>query len=76
VPLTNQIRIATTGQIIAGKYTGWFVRVEDDTENTNGYLILISKSPQMTSCFDDWVVDMTSVASVFSERAWSVDWSE
>jgi hypothetical protein len=39
--MINNIKIGITGKILEGRHKGWYIYVEDDFENTGGYLILV-----------------------------------
>lgn len=62
------------GLIVAGtKYVGWKVKVEDDYENTGGFLILVWNEEKG---FDDWVEQPKGVVELFKTRQWQVRWPE
>jgi hypothetical protein len=52
----TDIPIGTVGKIMAGSDAGWYVRVDDDSTNIGGYLILIWRNTDEQEGFADWVV--------------------
>jgi hypothetical protein len=70
----SSIRVSTVGKIVAGDELGWYVRVDEDFENTGGYLILTSKTPDMRQCFDNWVKNIEDLKEYFDEAKWTVEW--
>jgi len=70
------VLINKTGLINSGEYTGRYVKVQDDTDNTGGYLVLLSKSKDFTSedGFDDWVESLDDLEGYFDERGWQIIW--
>ena len=68
------IRIGQVGKIAAGDQRGWYVRVDDDAENTGGYLILTCKTPDMADCFDGWAEDKKSLEQYFLGMGWRILW--
>jgi hypothetical protein len=67
------IEINKRGIIRSGDYQGWTVFIQDDSENTGGFLILIE---QGTEGYDDWVEDRASLEKYFEETNWVVDWEK
>lgn len=69
------MRIKTKGRILEGKYKNWHIFIQDDTENTGGYLILLS-SPNESEGYDDWVENWQSLEGYFREANWKIQWLE
>jgi hypothetical protein len=69
-----EVRIGQIGRIVQGDEAGCFVKVEDDTENTGGYLILTAKQPSMKDGYDNWVKDREALAGYFRESNWVIEW--
>jgi hypothetical protein len=70
------IRIGAVGRIVSGDYAGWYVKVQDDSENTGGFLILISgdRTFQSGKGFDGWVEGRAMLEGYFRESSWQVEW--
>ena len=62
--------------VLAGDNIAWQVRVEDDSVNTGGFLILASRNfaDPSAEAFDDWVEDEASLQGYFRESGWVVKW--
>lgn len=65
------IPINTKGTIRSGKYEGWSVFIQDDSENTCGYLILIERG---SDGYDYWVEDLESLQQFLQESGWEIEW--
>lgn len=72
IPL--DIRVGQVGRIAAGDQRGWYLRVDDDAENTGGFLILTCRTPDMTDCFDGWAENKQSLEQYFIESGWRILW--
>lgn len=72
--MKDRIKIGNIGRILKGDNVGFFIKVQDDSENTGGYLILQSKSDDFTSGFDDWVENSRALEQFFKESKWEIDW--
>ena len=70
----TEIKINQYGKIIKGEKKGWFIFVQDDQENTGGYLILISPSINSKIGFDAWVLNEDDLRKYFLESEWEIDW--
>ena len=71
-----KIEIGKKGLITEGDIKGWYIRVDDDSDNTGGFLILTSPDPDMSSIMghDNWVENEESLRSFFLESSWIIDW--
>jgi hypothetical protein len=71
-----EIEIGKKGLIIEGDTKGWYVRVDDDSDNTGGFLILTNPDPDMSSIVshDNWVENEESLRSFFLESSWIIEW--
>jgi hypothetical protein len=68
-------KIGKKGRIKAGVHAGFFVRIQDDSQNTGGSLILIWKdNPSMG--YDDWVENLIDLDQFVHESGWDVEWLE
>ena len=70
----NEIKVNRYGRIINGDYKGWSVFIQDDKENTGGYLILISQSKNSNIGYDDWVENYENLKQYFLESKWEIEW--
>ena len=73
------IKIGTVGKILKGEDAGWYVKIEDDSPSTSGYLILISSSSNMSPLdpspgFDYWVDSYDSLVGFFYASKWIIHW--
>jgi hypothetical protein len=68
------IPIGQKGRIIEGEDVGSYVKVIDASEATGGLLILTSKSTDMNSVHDSWVIDKEALVQYFNESGWVVEW--
>ena len=69
------VPVGVIGKIVSpGDKYGWFVKVEDDSQNTGGYLVLEWRDSPKTGS-DCWVENRESVNQFFREAGWKVVWS-
>jgi hypothetical protein len=68
------VPIGIVGRIVSsGERCGWYVKVQGDSENSGGFLILEwSENPRIG--FDSWVNTRGDVDRFFEESGWQVDW--
>lgn len=65
--------IGKLGRIKSGEHAGFFVRIQDDSINTGGLLILLwRESP--SERYDNWVENVKSLEQFFRESGWDVEW--
>jgi hypothetical protein len=67
-------KIGKKGRIKNGMHAGFFVRIDDDSQNTGGYLILIWTSPSVG--YDYWVENLTDLPQFLHESGWDIEWLE
>jgi len=70
------IKINVRGKIIEGDNESWYILIQEDFENTGGYLILLSKDPNFTSdegC-DYWVEKYSNLVGFVEESRWKIHW--
>ena len=72
------IEIGKVGLIDEGDMKGWYIRVDDDTINTGGFLILYNLCPDMSSSsgYDGWVENKEYLKDFFEESSWNIKWLE
>ncbi len=70
------LRIESYGQILEGELKDWYIFIQDDAENTGGYLILFSASLDSTDFkgFDVWVENFQDLQECFREKKWKIHW--
>ena len=69
------VEIGKRGRIQNGEYAGWDIIIEDDAENTGGYLVLISAGHgKPREGYDDWVETKDDLGKYMEESGWIVDW--
>ena len=68
-------KIGKLGRIKNGEHAGFFVRIQDDSPNTGGYLILMwRESP--TEGYDNWVEGPNDLDQFVQESNWDIEWLE
>jgi len=68
-------KIGKKGRIKTGVYAGFFVRIQDDSQNTGGYLILTWKDTPSVG-YDNWVENLTDLDQFLHETGWDIEWLE
>ena len=69
-----KIPINKYGKIIKGDHKNWLIYIQDDKENTGGYLILYKPSKDSELGYDDWVEKYEDLKQYFSEANWEIEW--
>jgi len=71
-----EISLHHWGIIQQGDNEGWYVFIQDDVENTGGYLVIVAKSPDLNSTegFDGWAEDIDALEGYIQESKWVIDW--
>ena len=68
-------KIGKLGRIKSGEHAGFFVRIQDDSTNTGGFLIVLwRESP--TEGYDNWVENLGDLEQFFRESGWDIEWLE
>lgn len=66
------------GAIQNSAKSGHMVRIDDDTENSGGFLILEwwdgSTGPNANGAFDSWVDSEAAVSKFLDETGWCIVW--
>ena len=72
------IKINKVGIIESGDDAGYQVKILDDSDNTGGYLVLISKDfdDSSSEAFDDWVQNESALVKYIQESNWIIKWCE
>jgi hypothetical protein len=68
-------KIGKKGRIKTGTYAGFFVRIQDDSQNTGGYLILTWKDSSPVG-YDNWVENLADLDQFLHESGWDIEWPE
>ena len=55
-----------------------FIKIIDDQENTEGFLILLSSNDKFSSfdSYDDWVENLEILKEYLQESNWIIKWAE
>ena len=69
------IPIGRKGRITNPGVSEPYILVEDDIENTGGYLILTSNNADFTSGFDGWA-SQNDLEQYIKESGYTIDWSQ
>ncbi|GEP40878.1 hypothetical protein BGE01nite_01690 [Brevifollis gellanilyticus] len=72
--MTHEIQIGVKGRILEGDEAGHFILVQNDEENTGGFLILTASDEEMIEGHDAWVEDYKQLEAYFDESHWKIDW--
>jgi hypothetical protein len=70
------VPIGKIGKITNGTGTEKFVRVDNDSENTGGFLIITSSSDKFDDGGDGWVENRASLEKYLSESGWEIAWRD
>jgi hypothetical protein len=72
------MEVGKVGFIKEGKHKGWHIKIQDDSENTGGFLVLYNQSPTFSSDLgsDDWVENIEALSDYFDESKLKVEWYE
>lgn len=70
------IKIDIVGKVLNGFDIDKYIKIVDDGENSDGFLVFISEEKSMTNCFDDWVENMEMLKKYFEESGWMIEWSD
>jgi hypothetical protein len=73
-----EIKLGKIGIITEGKMKGYYIRIDDDFENTGGFLIIYNSAPDMSSSngYDDWVENEECLRDFCIDNSWIVNWIE
>ena len=74
----SKIPIGVQGRVINAPQQGLTLLLENDSQNTGGFLIYQwwngSQGPNEHGAFDDWVASLDGVEQFIANNGWSVDW--
>lgn len=73
-------RVGVVGVILNSDKLQHEVRIEDDRENTGGYLVFErwrgSRGPNGDGWFDAWVDDELALSQLLIEEGWQIRWDQ
>ena len=69
--MSMEYRIDVKGVILNGKYRNWSILIQNDSESTGGYLILINNKDVG---FDDWVKNKDDISKYLHESEMEIKW--
>jgi hypothetical protein len=72
----DEIKIGIIGNIVEGDSCGWFLLIKEEFEDFGGYLILVSKDPNITKYaerYDYWAEDKSTLIDMFKDFKWKSD---
>lgn len=74
--ILSRIAVGRWGLIGSGSGAGMWVKVQDDRENTGGFLVLLATNPDHQDGGDYWVETIDALDEFFGESGWQVEWSD
>ncbi len=71
-------KIGKLGRIKRGPHAGFFIRIDDDSKSTGGFLILIWQDAPKAEGYDDWVENLDGLERYLKRREseWGIEWFE
>ena len=69
------LKVGKKGRIISGDEQIRYVMIQDDRNNSGGYLILKGLDPDFKDGYDDWVEE-DKLDAYFEESGWLIEWME
>ena len=73
-----KIKIGTPGDVLNSGKPGHTVRIQDDRDNTGGFLVLErwqgSAGPNPEGAFDSWVESEADLQRFFAEAGYEIAW--
>jgi len=69
-----EIQIGKWGRITAGNNVGLYIFVQDDSDDSGGFLIFQSPERVIEKGFDNWVEDHVGLEKFFEFAGWKVEW--
>jgi hypothetical protein len=74
--MSSSPALSVTGTIRTGDMAGYRVRVEDDFQNTGGYLICFWSESEPNIGGDHWVEYYDHLLAALRDLDWNVTWDE
>jgi hypothetical protein len=73
-----KIPFGILGRVLNGEHPNMMIRVDDDAENTGGFLIYQwwdgSNGPNEHGAFDNWVETQAKLERFFEQSGWLIEW--
>jgi len=66
--------VFASGTVRGGEYAGWRLLVQDDREQTGGWLLLL-EHPTEPAGYDNWV-EAGALHAYFAEAPWDIEWTQ
>jgi hypothetical protein len=73
--VSDIIEIGRRGRIRGGRWSGQSIFIEDDRQQTGGFLILLGPDAKGENGGDLWI-EAEDLAKAFAEAAWVVEWED
>lgn len=70
----KMLLVGKKGKIIEGVNKGWEVLVKDNSEDSGGFLVFVSKGND--GYVEDWVQDKEELRELFLRKEWKIAWEE
>ena len=70
----TEIRRNTAGVIVAGRWEGQSIVVEDQRNETGGYLIVIGPNSGGEQSGDMWI-EAEKLEDAFEDAGWQIEWT-
>ena len=67
------IQINVRGRIVGGRWAGQYLKVEDDTVQSGGYLLIVEPDTNGKNGGDIWIGG-SDLVKAFEEAGWEVEW--
>lgn len=74
--MADSIKKSVEGTIVSGTKAGYRIRIDDDLENTGGFLIIFWKPDAPHVGADYWVELYSDIMPFFVESGWKVEWEQ
>lgn len=74
-PTDMTLRVGIRGTIVAGRWSGQTITIEDDSKGTGGYYVHLGPDEQGEQAGDIWL--QAQDLQAFADRAgWQIEWSD
>jgi hypothetical protein len=74
------IQVGIVGRVANSERPGHFIRVQDDRDNTSGFLVFEwwdgSDGPNPGSAFDTRVENEADLRALVEQAGWQIDWDQ
>ncbi|THV59678.1 hypothetical protein EZV76_08925 [Flagellimonas alvinocaridis] len=69
-----EVQFGIFGKIITGHNEGWYVKLEDNTDQSGGFYIYEMPNLEGDNGFDTWLESKEDIKSYFDECNWKIEW--